>query len=266
MIFNRQVSLCAACRFFFPEEAAMTDVYRFADLNIRITSVYPDVHALCADYRAEGVPAFCVTTAEADMEKERVCAAQAAALSGVPASAYTDAMLETLAVYRKIAERLPAYDGLLFHGSAVAVDGAAYLFAAPCGTGKSTHARLWRELLGERAVMVNDDKPLIRFLDGQAVVFGTPWAGKHHLSRNIAVPLRALCVLERGADNRIERASARELFPALLRQIYRPADPGMLAKTLALTDRLAASVPLYRLFCNMERSAAELSYHTMKEG
>ncbi len=240
----------------------MTDVYRFAELNIRITSVYPDVHALCADYRAEGEPAFCVTTAEADIEKERAFAVQA----GEPASAYTDAMLENLAIYRKTAERLLAYDGLLFHGSAVAVDGAAYLFAAPSGTGKSTHARLWRELLGERAVMVNDDKPLIRFLDGQAVVFGTPWDGKHHLSRNIGVPLRALCVLERGAYNRIERASVRELFPALLRQIYRPADPGMLARTLALTDRLAASVPLYRLFCNMEPGAAELSYHTMKEG
>ncbi len=60
--------------------------------------------------------------------------------------------------YRKLAESLLEYGVLLFHGSSVAVDGFGYIFAAQSGTGKSTHARLWRELLGERAVMVNDDK------------------------------------------------------------------------------------------------------------
>lgn len=53
----------------------------------------------------------------------------------------------------------------LFHGSCVAVDGEGYLFAAKSGVGKSTHARLWRELLGDRAVMFSDDEPLIRVTD-----------------------------------------------------------------------------------------------------
>ena len=30
------------------------------------------------------------------------------------------------------------------------------------GTGKSTHARLWRETFGDRVWMINDDKPLLR--------------------------------------------------------------------------------------------------------
>ena len=52
---------------------------------------------------------------------------------------FTEGYLETLALYRKIAERLPDYHTLLFHGSAIAVDGAAYLFTAKKRNRKSTH-------------------------------------------------------------------------------------------------------------------------------
>lgn len=73
---------------------------------------------------------------------------------------YSLSYLETLAVYRKIVTRLVFSDILLIHGSAIAVDGKAYLFTAPSGTGKSTHTRMCREYFKDRAVMVNDDKPL----------------------------------------------------------------------------------------------------------
>ncbi|MBR2555280.1 MAG: hypothetical protein IKE94_10500, partial [Aeriscardovia sp.] len=169
-----------------------------------------------------------------------------------------------LAVYRQIAEKMPAYDIVLCHGSAVAVDGQAYLFIAKSGTGKSTHTRLWRELLGERAVMVNDDKPLVHVTDAGAVVYGTPWDGKHHLSRNIDVPLKAVCILTRGAENRIEPVTPAEAFPMLMQQVYRPADPASLSKTLNLIEKLAASVSLWRLSCNMELDAARVAYEGMK--
>jgi serine kinase of HPr protein (carbohydrate metabolism regulator) len=159
---------------------------------------------------------------------------------------------------------MPDYDTVLFHGSCIAVDGAAYLFAAKSGTGKSTHTRLWREYLGERAFMVNDDKPLIRVQDGRALVFGTPWDGKHHLSRNTAVPLRALCILQRAARNSIEPVSAAQSLPMLLQQVYRPADGEALKKTLALVESLATSVSLWRLGCNMDIEAAQIAYNAMK--
>lgn len=43
------------------------------------------------------------------------------------------------------------------------IDGKAYMFSAPSGTGKSTHAKLWRDCFGDRVTMINDDKPLIKF-------------------------------------------------------------------------------------------------------
>ncbi len=238
----------------------MKGIYRFAGHAVEINSLYPQVHTLCGDYRTEARPERTLTVTPGDIAEERRRSEE----EGRGES--HDAYLETLAVYRKIAESLIEENILLFHGSAVAADGTCYLFAAKSGTGKSTHARLWRELLGERAVMVNDDKPLLEVAAGGVTVWGTPWDGKHHLSRNMAVPLGAVCLLERGEENAIEPVSAREAWPLLWRQTYRPAEGEKLRRTLALTDRLAHSVPLYRLRCRPEIEAARMAYETMKKG
>ena len=241
----------------------MQHTYRLAGKTITIHTEFSDVHTLCKDYQTDSTADFVVSTAQADIDYEREKSAREDEAEGIPIRPFSDAYLETLAVYRKIAEKMPDYDTSLFHGSCVSVDGAAYLFTAKSGTGKSTHTRLWRELLGDRAVMVNDDKPLIRVNeDGSAVAYGTPWDGKHRLSSNISVLLRAICILERSTDNSIREITKAEALPMLIQQAYRPADPVALAKTLALIDRL--NVRLYRLSCNMDISAATLSYETMK--
>jgi hypothetical protein len=241
-----------------------TDLYRLAGRSVEVRSMHADVHDLCRGYRVVGTPDLVVSTAQSDIDYERAKSAREDELAGVPTRRFSDGYLETLAVYRRVAERMPGFDTFLFHGSCVAVDGAGYLFTARSGTGKSTHARLWRELLGGRAAMVNDDKPLVRVAgDGGAVAYGTPWDGKHRLSSNVAVPLRAICVLERAGENHIVPISKSEALPTLVQQAYRPADPVAMARTLALIDRL--DVRLYRISCNMDASAAELSYNAMKD-
>ncbi len=242
----------------------MTNTYRIADRSITVVSLHDTVHRLCADYRAAGAaPDFTVETTQADIDFERARAAREDAAEGIPTRRFSDGYLETLAVYRGIAERMPAWDTVLIHGSCVAVDGAGYLFAAASGIGKSTHARLWRELLGDRAVMVNDDKPMIRLTDGGPMVYGTPWDGKHRLSANIAVPLRAICLLERAETNAIRRVSAAEAYPKLLQQIYRPLDSAAMQRTLFLLDRLAASAALWRLWCRPDLEAAQVAYDAL---
>ena len=66
------------------------------------------------------------------------------------------------------------------------------MFTAPSGTGKSTHARLWREAFGERVVMINDDKPLLLVRPEGVTVYGTPFRGKHGLGGDRSAPLRAI--------------------------------------------------------------------------
>ena len=181
------------------------------------------------------------------------------------AAEYTDAYLETLAVYRKIAEWMPMYNTLLFHGSVIAVDGKAYLFTAKSGTGKSTHTRLWREYFGERAVMINDDKPLIRITQEGVFAYGTPWDGKHRLSTNISAPLAGICILRRGNDNSIRKITAREACPMLLQQCYRPIDAGVLAVTVMVLEELKKKTNFYELFCNISQEAVEVAYNGMKQ-
>ena len=242
----------------------MKENFQIADHVFEVEFTFPLVHTLCADYRTEEQAEFCFRITAEDLDLERRQSDRQRKLEGEPPMAFPPEELEFMAVHRKICERLPQYDTLMFHGSAIAVDGEAYLFAAVSGTGKSTHTRLWREKFGERAFMVNDDKPFLRIRNGAVTVFGSPWDGKHRLSRNTSVPLKALCLLERNKENRIERVGARECYPLFLQQVYRPFDPAAMAKTLSLLDTLLETAPLYRLGCNMEPEAANVSYEAMK--
>lgn len=242
----------------------MTGVYEFADKKVRINSLYKKVHDYCIDYRTDGKEEITVTTTQTDIDNERARSEKSSAEQRDKIVEVSDEYLEELAVYRKIAEIMPYYNTMLFHGSVVAVDGKCYLFTAKSGTGKSTHTRLWRKLLGERAVMVNDDKPLIRVTDEGAVVFGTPYNGKHRLSNKISVPLRAVCILERSEKNRICRITRDEAYTMLIQQTYRPDDFDALARTFVLIDKMTDSAELWRMGCNMDISAAENAYNAMK--
>lgn len=235
-----------------------TGSYKIADRTVRVTSLYEDVHTYCSDYRIDMAedPDIEVVISQDDIDYER-------SRSGNP-EVYRATYLEELAVYRKIAEKMPYYDSFLMHGSVVAVDGEAYMFTAKSGTGKSTHAALWRRLLGDRAVMVNDDKPIINAAGGKATVYGTPYNGKHHLGNNISVPLKAVCILRRGDVNRISEISREEAYPVLLQQIYRPSDKDAFVRTLTLIDELTKSVKFYILNCNMDINAAQTAYNAMK--
>lgn len=239
----------------------MKGTYRIVDLNVQFDSRFPDIHEDCSDYRTdEPGEVYIRISPDDDMLKYRPTPEE---IRQNPALVIvTEGYLESRACCREFARLMPERDTFLFHGSAVAVDGECYIFTAKSGTGKSTHTRLWRELLGERAVMVNDDKPMIRVTDHGAIVYGTPWNGKHHLGANIAVPLKSICILERSADNQICKVSKDEALPMLVQQAHRPNDPAALARTMTLIDKLQA--PIYRLRCNMDISAAELSYNAMK--
>lgn len=241
----------------------MSGTYLLADLRIGIESIHEEVHTLCRDYATEGEPLFCVRTTQADIEEERRQSAITRKADGLPPYEFPDPYLETLAVYRQIACKGVSYGRLLMHGSVLAVDGRGYMFTARSGTGKSTHVRLWRELFGKRAVMVNDDKPLLHVMQDGVRVFGTPWDGKHRLSNNINVPLQAICILTRSTDNHIREIQPSEALEMLLQQTYHPEDPLALLEVLGLLDTLSRHVRFYILGCNMNPEAAEVSARGM---
>lgn len=159
--------------------------------------------------------------------------------------------------------KLIDFDGMMLHASAVVVDGKAYLFSAHSGTGKSTHTSLWLKLFGERAYIINDDKPAIRMVDGKFYVYGTPFSGKHDISRNTKAELGGICFIERAEQNSISKMDMNEVIYNMLTQTLRHFPKERMDKMLELLDKLLRNVGVHKLCCNMDISAAKLSYETM---
>ena len=238
----------------------MTDGYRvrfrLADVAIDAKLNFEKTVRFLGAYleEAAGEADLCVEVTEKDLAKERQ-------RSEKP---FSDEYLETLALYRKIAEEIPRFGIVLMHGSALSMEGEGYLFTAKSGTGKSTHARRWREAFGERVAMINDDKPLLRATEDGIIVYGTPWDGKHRLSANTGVRLKAIAYLTRAKDNRIEPVGKDEMLPILLQQIYRPETPKALGFTMKVIEMITENVDFYHLFANMDEEAARVAYAGMK--
>jgi hypothetical protein len=177
-----------------------------------------------------------------------------------------DDLCEYLASGRVFYRHLLDFDGIMLHASAVAVDGKAYLFSADSGTGKSTHVGLWRRLLGdERVRIINDDKPALRLENGTWYVYGTPWSGKHDLSQNIGLPVKALCFISRKETNEIQRLSNKDALVNIISQCTRNFKKDEWDLILGYMGEFVNKIPVYRLFCNNELDAAKLSFKTLTE-
>jgi len=234
-----------------------------AGQTVAVTSLFESTRDYCRNYLTQREPDFSVTVTREDLAFEQEALRQEALEEGIRIRIFTDPFLERTAIQRKAAEYLFDRDVLMLHGSTVAVDGKAYLFTAKCGTGKSTHTRLWRQVFGERAIMINDDKPFLRITESTVFACGSPWSGKHGLDTNITVPLQGICILERGKENQIIRISPEDALPMLLHQTYRPQAPEKHSRFEALVKQLAQQIPLWHMACNMDPIAAEISHNTM---
>ena len=234
-----------------------------AGLVVCVHPLFQSTREYCRPYLTDREPEFFVYISREDLTYEQMLLEQEAIEEGLKIRKFKDPFLERSTIQRRVADYLVGRNTLMLHGSTVAVDGNAYLFTAPCGTGKSTHTRLWRELFGDRAVMVNDDKPFLQITSDRVLAYGSPWSGKHGLASNVCVPLKGICSLHRGSNNLIDRVEGCTLMDLLRRQVHTPADAGLAEKTLSLLDTLAAMVPIWEMYCNKEPDAAKVAYSAM---
>ena len=213
-----------------------------AGLRVSVSGACPYVKRICEDYAAEsGEPSLTVGLEQKGAREQSV------------------ALLEAVSF------EMLRHEGFLMHASAISFDGSAVLFAAPSGTGKSTHAAMWRKAFPGHVAMINDDKPILRFDEkGELFAYGTPWCGKHRLGSNIKAPVRALVFLRRGKENAIKRVSPEEMIGALLDQAARPEDPALMDTTLSLLDRMLERTPLFILYCTPDAEAAETAFSALK--
>lgn len=153
---------------------------------------------------------------------------------------------------------------IAIHSSVIVSRERGVLFLGESGTGKSTHTRLWRENI-EGATLLNDDSPIVRIVDGKALVFGSPWSGKTPCYKNLSYPIAGFCRLSQAPHNLIRRLHPLAAIGALL-----PSCPPAFAHDDYLQDGicntlgvLLKQVGAYHLECLPDKAAAELSFNTI---
>lgn len=226
--------------------------YQIAGLTVDFQNKYPYLDDLCRDYRASlpGPAQITISVSPEEIQKEQALAQ----------GQFPEGYLESICAYRRFCLEMLPFDGMFFHSAVIQVKDKGIAFSAVSGTGKTTHLRLWQELLGEDVTVVNGDKPIVRYEDGIPYAYGTPWAGKEHLHTNTRTPLTDICFLQRSAHNFMEPLTPGECIAPFMQQIVRPDTPFAAMKTLELSDRLLKDCRLWRLGCNTEIDAAQTAY------
>lgn len=234
-------------QFFLIKEENTALHIKLAELNIEINSKYMHIENMCREYKVPGsdfVPDFSVKVTDEEIRNENE-----------NISGFSNGYLESLAVYRKIAENLLDYDGFLMHGVVLEYDGCGVAFIAKSGTGKSTHAKLWCDMLGSKCRIINGDKPLIRIKNGIPYAYGTPWSGKEGWHSNTCVPLKKLCFIERSLSNKCIPLNQSDVISYIINHIHVPDRKRML-EIVDLLDDLIQHTESYVIRCKPEPEAA----------
>ena len=229
---------------------------KIADIAVQMNNRYPYIESVARNFVYEG---------EADMTVE-LTAAELDAVRGEYTEGLDDGYIEAVELYRKIANKLYGFDAFLMHGVAIYYDGYAYIVTAKSGVGKSTHAGLWLQSFGERAHIINGDKPIIRKIGDKFYAAGTPWCGKENLAVNEMIPVRAVAFIERAEKNSAEKISADDAINGMIGQTYMPKESVSALKTLLLFGEFFDTTSFYRLYCNMSPEAAAVAKSVLVDG
>ena len=223
--------------------------YKIADLQVDM--------AVSGRTLAQAAPYLCPSALPADMT---IALDPEAMLAKNPQLGDTD-VAEYMATGIYFARRVLDFAGYYLHSSAVVLDGKAYLFTAPSGTGKSTHTEKWIRLFG--AHYLNDDKPVLRRVNGIWMAYGTPWSGKYDLSTNEGVPVGGIACLRRGQTNEISPMTPAAALPMLMSQTVRRLPMEQVEKQLHLLDKLLQEIPIWDISCRNDDEAANVAHSAM---
>lgn len=173
---------------------------------------------------------------------------------------------ELSAMLRKFSMWVLDKNAFYLHSVLIETHGVGVAFAAPSGTGKTTHMRFWTELLGEKMRIINGDKPIVRFFDDikYPVGYGVPWCGKERYGINDKIEIKHICFIERSETNSCEKVDASEVLNLFFKQVILPRNkPDSISKTLKLANMFLNNVTVWKIKCNMDISAAKVAYDTI---
>lgn len=149
-------------------------------------------------------------------------------------------------------------DTLLIHASLVRQNGYGYAFIAKSGTGKSTQVSMWLRYL-KGCDLMNDDNPIVRIIDGEAYIYGSPWSGKTPCYRNVKAKLGAITRIDRAEKNWVEHLPPIEAFASLLPSCSSMKwDQGIFNNICNTITKLVEKGNIFTLHCLPNKEAAEV--------
>lgn len=155
-------------------------------------------------------------------------------------------------------------DTLMMHASVIKNDGSGYMFLGKSGTGKSTHSRLWLDHI-EGSKLLNDDNPVVRIIDDEAIVYGSPWSGKTPCYRNEEAFLKGIVKLQQAPENQIKKLPLLQAYSVVLPACSNMRWEEKIAAGIHKTvEKLVTEVNCYQLRCLPDKEAAELCAKTIR--
>ena len=226
--------------------------------RIKIASTVLEINAFnestkryCAGFLTDEEPNYKIVMTEEDLKNE--------VTNSNDGTVYVNE--EISALYRKIADLLVEHGIIVFHGSSISVDNNGFIVTARSGVGKSTHAKLLEEYIGDSFKYINDDKPLLKVNDEEVTIYSSPWNGKERRGNNISAPLKAVLFLNRSETNTFKKIDNKEEnYIRLLSQIYLPKEKSKREKALKIVDKLLKKINFYEINVNKDIESAKMTY------
>ncbi len=233
------------------------DIYKIADLFIGIDTDSAFTKEYLKDYLTDS----CECDFSVTVNDQMIAYEKQIAIEPVPQPYY-----EITAILREICKViLEKYNGFFLHCSCLEYNGNAYVFTAKSGTGKSTHTRLWRKVFDNKVTMINDDKPIVRYIDDKFYIYGTPWNGKHSISNNIKAPIKAIFYLHQHKENKVIKCDPISSITKILSQTVLPDDKAVMNNLLDMIEKLVTKTPIFDLYCNISEDAVHTALNAIKE-
>lgn len=231
---------------------------KLAEIIIEIRNHYTGLREKCKDYILDDTTEadFTVEASEEDLIKESVLS------PNLPMEE-----IEAVCVYRQIGYMIMTCRAVVMHSLLLDFQGTGMAILAPSGIGKTTLGWSMRESF-ERVRIINGDKPILRFIDGRLMAFGTPWNGKEDIGCNDSVELKKLCFISQGCENRMRKYKLddpmefAEVAKKLFRQMLIPVDEEQADVFFSFVDQMLDVTECYDLHCT---ESAETAFFTAKE-
>lgn len=169
---------------------------------------------------------------------------------------YSDALNEQLMGALRLVYLLLAQNHhmVALHSASILYHSKAWLFSAPSGTGKSTHANLWHSQLD--VPVLNGDLNLLAFENQKPVIHGIPWCGTSRISDVKTHPLGGIILLKQAKEDFVEDLSPDKSRLLVLQRLISPSwNPDMQEKNLQFVEKLAEHILICRLHCTKNPSA-----------